>query len=170
MSECPDFAVHRTQTLATTANNSSSKNERSGKTQKKQFQRRIYGRALCLSALFTRRQHARMPPLILGVGIAEPPPARCAVHSRRITARLIVRRHALTQALRVRALCFLFFHVHTSVAILHLLISNVFSVGWGTRLVRKERVLAHCQTSRQIVRIRIDESAGQPLLCRSSNC
>ena len=70
--------------------------------------------ALCLTALFSRRQHAWMPSLVLGVGIAEPPPARRAVHRRRIIARLIVRRHALTQTLQVRAFRFLFFHRHTS--------------------------------------------------------
>jgi hypothetical protein len=70
--------------------------------------------ALCFTAVFSRRPHARMPFLIFGVGIAEPPPAGRAVHRRRITARLIVRRHALTQALQVRAFRFLFFHRHTS--------------------------------------------------------
>ena len=70
--------------------------------------------ALCLATLFSMRQHARMPLLILGVGIAEPPLARRAGHHRRIIARLIVRRHALTQALQARSLCFFFFHRHTS--------------------------------------------------------
>ncbi len=55
--------------------------------------------ALCLAALFARRQHARMPLLILGVGIAEPSSARHAVHNGRMIARLIVRRHALTHVL-----------------------------------------------------------------------
>jgi hypothetical protein len=71
-------------------------------------------RALCLTTLFSRRPHARMPLLILGVGIAEPPPARRAVHRRRIIARLIVGRHALTQALEVRALRFFYIHWCTS--------------------------------------------------------
>ena len=55
-----------------------------------------------------------MPLLILGVGIAEPPPASRAVHRRRIIARLIVGRHALTQALEVRALRFFYVHWRTS--------------------------------------------------------
>jgi hypothetical protein len=58
---------------------------------------------LRLAARFFKRQHARMPPIILGVGIAEPPPARRAVYSRLIIARLIVRRHPLTQALQIPA-------------------------------------------------------------------
>lgn len=55
-------------------------------------------------------QRARMPLLIFGVDVAEPAAARHTVHRRRIIARLIVRRHALTQALRVRALRFFFIH------------------------------------------------------------
>src|ERR1700674_1622779 len=70
--------------------------------------------ALCLAALFSVWQHARMPLFILSVGIAEPPPAGHAVHSRRIIARLIVRRHALTQALQDRVVPFFFFHRDTS--------------------------------------------------------
>jgi hypothetical protein len=56
-------------------------------------------RLLCLAALITRRQHARMPLLILGVGIAEPPPTRRAAYSRRVGAGRIARRDALTQPL-----------------------------------------------------------------------
>src|SRR5882724_8780589 len=66
---------------------------------------------LCLAALFSRqRQHARMP-LVLGVGIAEPSAAFRAVHGRRMIARLVVRRHCLTRALRALDLDFLF-HCH----------------------------------------------------------
>jgi hypothetical protein len=58
--------------------------------------------------------HTRMPLLTLGVGIAEPLLADRAVHCRWITARLIGRRHPLTQATQVRALRVFFFHRHTS--------------------------------------------------------
>jgi len=44
-----------------------------------------------------------MPFFVFSVGIAEPPSARSAVHGRRIIARLIVRRHSLTQALHILA-------------------------------------------------------------------
>jgi hypothetical protein len=39
-----------------------------------------------------------MPILIFGVGMAEPPAARGTVHHRWKVARLVVRRHPLTQA------------------------------------------------------------------------
>ena len=98
--------------------------------------------ALCLAALFSRRQHARMPLLILGVGIAEPPPARRAVHSRRMIARLIVRRHALTQALQFRPLRFFFFHRHASCRHSTRVLSQVHLAWTGAiRLARKEIVV-----------------------------
>jgi len=53
-----------------------------------------------------------MPILVLGVSIAEPPPALRAVDGRREIARLIVRRHSLTQALYVLTLVFHFSHPH----------------------------------------------------------
>jgi hypothetical protein len=55
-----------------------------------------------------------MPLLILSVGIAEPPPARRAMHCRGIIARLIVTRHALTRAFQINSLSFFFVHRHTS--------------------------------------------------------
>ncbi len=55
---------------------------------------------------------AWMPLIVLGARIAEPLPALRAVNSRRIIARLIVRRHSLTQSLQVLALVFLFFYRH----------------------------------------------------------
>jgi len=55
-----------------------------------------------------------MPLFVLGVGIAEPPAARRAVHSRRMIARLIIGRHGLTQALQLLALVVLFSHRHAS--------------------------------------------------------
>ena len=51
-----------------------------------------------------------MPPLVLGMSIAEPSVAFLAVHGRRGIARLIVGRHGLTQALHVLALVFHFSH------------------------------------------------------------
>jgi hypothetical protein len=53
-----------------------------------------------------------MPPLILSVGIAEPPRARRAVYGRRIVARFVVRRHPLAQAFQVLALVFRFSYRH----------------------------------------------------------
>jgi hypothetical protein len=54
-----------------------------------------------------------MPLIILGVGTAEPSPALQAMKCRWVTARLVVRRHALTQARQVRASECLFFHCRT---------------------------------------------------------
>src|ERR1700676_416694 len=46
-------------------------------------------RLLCLAVHVTsRRQHTRMPPLILSVGITEPPVARPAVHGGRVVANI----------------------------------------------------------------------------------
>jgi hypothetical protein len=57
--------------------------------------------------LFCRqRQHARMPLLVLGMAIAEPPAALRAMHCRWIIAWLVVGRNCLTQALRVLAVHF----------------------------------------------------------------
>jgi hypothetical protein len=39
--------------------------------------------SLFLSVSITKRQHARMPQFILGVGITEPAPTRRAVYGRR---------------------------------------------------------------------------------------
>src|ERR1700719_157362 len=69
-------------------------------------------RLLCLAALITRRQHTRMPLLILGVGITEPLPTRRAAYGRRVVTGRIAKRDALAQPLQVRALIFLFFHPH----------------------------------------------------------
>jgi hypothetical protein len=52
--------------------------------------RPLWRRLLCLAALITRRQHARMPLLILGVGITKPPPTRRAVYGRWVRAGPIV--------------------------------------------------------------------------------
>jgi hypothetical protein len=54
---------------------------------------------LCLATLLSRRHCARMPLLVLGVAIAEPPTASGAMHCREIIARLIARRYSLTEAL-----------------------------------------------------------------------
>ena len=61
--------------------------------------RSLWRRLLCLAALITRRQHARMPLLILGVGITEPPPTRRAAYGRRVGARRIARRDTLAPPL-----------------------------------------------------------------------
>ncbi len=50
-----------------------------------------YRRLLCLAAPVARRPYARVPLLILGVGITEPPPTRRAVYSRRVRAGWIAR-------------------------------------------------------------------------------
>jgi len=55
--------------------------------------------AQVLTALITRRQHARMPLFVLGMSIAEPSPALPAVNGCWIIARLIVGRDCLAQAL-----------------------------------------------------------------------
>jgi hypothetical protein len=47
---------------------------------------------LCLAALITtKRHHARMPLLILSVGITEPSLTSCAAHGRRVRADRIAR-------------------------------------------------------------------------------
>jgi hypothetical protein len=61
--------------------------------------RPLWRRLLCLAALITSRQHARMPLLILGVGITEPPPTCRAAYGRRVGARRIARRDTLAQPL-----------------------------------------------------------------------
>jgi hypothetical protein len=71
-----------------------------------------YASLLRPHALITRRHHARMPPLILGVGITEPLPARRAAYGRRVGAGHRAKCDALTQPLQVRALVCLFFHGH----------------------------------------------------------
>src|SRR5258708_40096419 len=56
--------------------------------------------SMCLSPpLPFRRQHARVPVLILGVSIAEPLATRCAVYCCRGGAGPIARRAALAQSL-----------------------------------------------------------------------
>jgi hypothetical protein len=42
-----------------------------------------------------------MPLIVFGMSIAKPPAAFRAVYGRRIIARLVVRRHCLTQAVRM---------------------------------------------------------------------
>jgi hypothetical protein len=44
-----------------------------------------------LTALITKRQHALMPLLVLGMGSAEPPPTRRAAYGRRVSADRIAR-------------------------------------------------------------------------------
>src|SRR6266550_3274891 len=63
-------------------------------------------RGLLRLALFTWWLHARMPPLILSMGIAEPLVARRAAYGRRVCARRSIRRHALTRPRQVHALVF----------------------------------------------------------------
>ena len=48
--------------------------------------RPLWRRLLCLAALITWPQHARMPLLILGVGITEPPLTHRAAYGRRVGA------------------------------------------------------------------------------------
>ena len=55
-------------------------------------------------------QHARMPLLILSMGVAEPLTARRAAHARRVGAFHSDSRDALTRPLQVRALVSLFSH------------------------------------------------------------
>jgi hypothetical protein len=64
---------------------------------------------------YIRREHAGMPLLVLGVGIAKPPLARHAMHGGGIIAGFQVRRDALTQTLEVCGLGDLFFHRRTLV-------------------------------------------------------
>ena len=49
------------------------------------------GWLLRLATLITRRQYARMPLVILSVGVTEPPPTRRAVYGRRVGAGRISR-------------------------------------------------------------------------------
>ena len=65
---------------------------------------------LRFASFLSRRQCARMPLLVLGVAIAEPPTASGAMHCREIIARLIARRHCLTHAHQVFTSYFFFFH------------------------------------------------------------
>jgi len=58
--------------------------------------------------------HARMPLLILSMGITEPLLARSAPYGRRVSARRNAGRDALTQPLQVGARGFLFSHRNTS--------------------------------------------------------
>ncbi len=67
---------------------------------------------LSLAAFLTRFTHTRMPIFVLSMCVAEPPFASRAVHRCRITARLIIGRHALTQALEVGAFLFVEFFEH----------------------------------------------------------
>jgi len=63
--------------------------------------------SLCLATLISGRQHARMPLLVLSVGIAEPSPAFGTVHGRREIARLVARRNCLAQSLHVALVFYL---------------------------------------------------------------
>jgi len=85
-----------------------------------------YRWVLPLTAFITRQQHARMPLLILRVGITKPLFTCRAAHGRRVGAGRIARRDALAQPLQVRALTFLFFHPHDAprVAILLVLVCS----------------------------------------------
>jgi hypothetical protein len=53
-----------------------------------------------------------MPIFVLSMSVAEPPCASWAMHCCRITTRLIIGRHALTQALEVGAFLFVEFYEH----------------------------------------------------------
>src|ERR1700674_3385940 len=64
-----------------------------------------------------RRQHTRMPLLILSVGVTEPPVARWAVYGRRVVANRITRRDALTCTLQV--LAFALYHGHPPRAVFY---------------------------------------------------
>jgi hypothetical protein len=70
---------------------------------------------LPLATFLLRFTHARMPVFVLSMCVAEPPFAGRAVHGCRIATRLIIGRHALTQALEVGAFLFVevFEHRHT---------------------------------------------------------
>ena len=105
--ECSDPKIATPQHIAKLA----AKKE-PGRIVDNRLNRPLRRRLLCLAALITRRQHTRMPLLILGVGITEPLPTRRAAYGRRIVAGRIAKGDALAQPLQVRALIFLFFHPH----------------------------------------------------------
>jgi hypothetical protein len=67
---------------------------------------------LSLAAFVLRFTNTRMPIFVLSMCVAEPSFTGRAVHCCRITTRLIIGRHALTQSLQVRAFLFVEFFEH----------------------------------------------------------
>ena len=106
--ECSDPKIATPQHIAKLA----AKKE-PGRIVDNRLNRPLRRRLLCLAALITRRQHTRMPLLILGVGITEPLPTRRAAYGRRVVAGRIAKGDALAQPLQ-SALSFSFSSIRTT--------------------------------------------------------